>query len=88
MAAWVAPNRPDVRQVVLIAPAIEVAQMPWKLGDPALRLAVRFPDFIRQRPPLDTVPDREDGWTTHGFGQMLRLGGLPSNGRRGAPRLR
>ena len=74
MAAWVAQNRPDVRRVVVIAPAIELARLPWNLGRPVLRLAVRLPDMTRQRPRLDTVPDREDGWTTHGFGQMLRLG--------------
>jgi pimeloyl-ACP methyl ester carboxylesterase len=74
MAAWVAQNRPDVKRVVVIAPAIELARLPWKLGSPVLRLAVRLPNLTRQRARLDTVPDREDGWTTHGFGQMLRLG--------------
>ncbi len=74
MAAWVAQNRPDVRRVVVIAPAIELARLPWKLGSPVLRLAVRLPNVTRERQRLDTVPDREDGWTTHGFGQMLRLG--------------
>ncbi|HTI61867.1 MAG TPA: hypothetical protein VL524_00055, partial [Gemmatimonadaceae bacterium] len=54
--------------------AIELARLPWKLGSPVLRLAVRLPNLTRQRARLDTVPDREDGWTTHGFGQMLRLG--------------
>ena len=74
MAAWVAQNRPDAKRVVVIAPAIELARLPWKLGSPVLRLAVRLPDFTVQHPRLDTVPDREDGWTTHGFGEMLRLG--------------
>lgn len=74
MAAWVAQNRPDVRRVVVIAPAIELARLPWKLGSPVVRLAVRLPNLTRQRPRSDTIPDREDGWTTHGFGQMLRLG--------------
>ncbi|HTI64637.1 MAG TPA: alpha/beta fold hydrolase, partial [Gemmatimonadaceae bacterium] len=66
MAAWVAQNRPDVKRVVVIAPAIELARLPWKLGSPVLRLAVRLPNLTRQRARLDTVPDREDGWTTHG----------------------
>lgn len=74
MAAWVAQNRPDVARVVVIAPAIELARLPWKLGSPVSRLAVRLPNLTRQHPRPDTVPDREDGWTTHGFGQMLRLG--------------
>ena len=74
MAAWVAQNRPDVNRVVVIAPAIELARLPWKLGSPVLRLSVRLPNLTVQHPRLDTVPDREDGWTTHGFGQMLRLG--------------
>ena len=86
MAAWVAQNRPDVGRVVVIAPAIELARLPWKLGSPVSRLAVRLPNLTRQRPRLDTVPDREDGWTTHGFGQMLRLGlAVQRQARRTAP---
>ena len=89
MAAWVAQNRPDVRRVVAIAPAIELARLPWKLGSPVLRLAVRLPNYTRQRPRLDTVPDREDGWTTHGFGQMLRLGlAVERQARRAPPAVR
>lgn len=85
MAAWVAQNRPDVKRVVVIAPAIELARLPWKLGSPVLRLAVRLPDATVQHPRLDTVPDREDGWTTHGFGQMLRLGLAVERQARRAP---
>jgi pimeloyl-ACP methyl ester carboxylesterase len=85
MAAWVAQNRPDVSRVVVIAPAIELARLPWKLGSPVLRLAIRLPNFTRQVPRLDTVPDREDGWTTHGFGQMLRLGLAVERQARRAP---
>ena len=85
MAAWVAQNRPDVRRVVVIAPAIELARLPWKLGSPVLSLAVRLPNLTRQRPRSDTVPDREDGWTTHGFGQMLRLGLAVERQSRRAP---
>jgi esterase/lipase len=89
MAAWVAQNRPDVKRVVVIAPAIELARLPWKLGGPVLRLAVRLPNFTRQRARLDTVPDREDGWTTHGFGQMLRLGlAVERQARRTPPAVR
>ena len=85
MAAWVAQNRPDVKRVVVIAPAIELARLPWKLGSPVLRLAIRLPNVTRQLPRLDTVPDREDGWTTHGFGQMLRLGLAVERQARRAP---
>lgn len=73
MAAWVAQNRPDVKRAVVIAPAIELARLPWRLGTPVLRLSLRLPNLTRYYPRVDTVPDREDGWTTRGFGQMLRL---------------
>lgn len=85
MAAWVAQNRPDVRRVVVIAPAIELSRLPWRLGSPVLRLAVRLPNLTRQRQRPDTVPDRENGWTTHGFGQMLRLGLAVERQARRAP---
>lgn len=86
MAAWIAQNRPDVGRVVVIAPAIELARLPWKLGNPVSRLAVRLPNLTRQHPRPDTVPDREDGWTTHGFGQMLRLGlAVERQARKSAP---
>ena len=89
MAAWVAQNRPDVARVVVIAPAIELARLPWKLGSSVLRLAVRLPNFTRRASEPDTVPDRENGWTTHGYGQMLRLGlAVERQARRAPPAVR
>jgi esterase/lipase len=74
MAAWIAQFRPDVRRVVIIAPLIAVSHVPGALEVPALGLAIRFPNITHADPRDAQQPDRELGWSTHGVGQILRLG--------------
>jgi carboxylesterase len=74
MAVWVAQFRGDVRRVVIIAPLMGVSHVPSVLEIPVLSLAIRAPNITHADPPDAREPDRELGWTTHGVGQILRLG--------------
>jgi len=74
MAVWTAQFRGDVRRVVIIAPLMGVSHVPNVLEVPVLSLAIRAPNITHADPPDAREPDRELGWTTHGVGQILRLG--------------
>jgi pimeloyl-ACP methyl ester carboxylesterase len=74
MAAWIAQNRAYVSRVIIIAPLIAVSHVPRALEVPTVGVAIRFPDITHADPRDDRQPDRELGWSTHGVGQILRLG--------------
>jgi esterase/lipase len=74
MASWIAQNRADVRRVVIAAPVIAIAKVPRFLEGPARNLTVRLPNVTHADPIDARAPDREEGWTTHAVGQILRLG--------------
>lgn len=74
MALWIGQFRGDVRRVVIIAPLVAVSRVPSIVETPAIGLSIRLPE-ITHADPRDTLqPDRELGWSTHGVGQILRLG--------------
>ena len=74
MAAWIAQSRADVRRVIIIAPLIAVSHVPWALEVPVVAVALRFPEITHADPRDARQPDRELGWSTHGVGEILRLG--------------
>jgi pimeloyl-ACP methyl ester carboxylesterase len=74
MAAWIAQNRGDVRRAVIVAPLMAVSHVPPVFEVPAVGVALRFPDITHADPRDARQPDRELGWSTHGVGQILRLG--------------
>ncbi len=74
MAAWAGQYRPEVRRVVLIAPALELTHVPELLQRPLLNLGLRIPNVTRAEPRDTTTPDRNKGFTTRAIAQVLRLG--------------
>ncbi len=75
MAAWVGQYRPDVRRVVIIAPALEVTHVPSLLQGALINLDLRIPNVSHAQAVDTTEPDRNKGFATHAVGQILRLGG-------------
>jgi esterase/lipase len=74
MAAWIAQYRREVRRAVVIAPLLTLARVPALLATPFADITVRFPNYTDASPRNEQELDRELGWSTHGIGQMLRLG--------------
>jgi len=74
IAAWIGQYRPEVRRVVLVAPALEVTHVPSMLHGAVLRIALRVPNVTRASPHDSAAPDREPGWATHAVAQTLKLG--------------
>ena len=74
MALWLAQFRGDVHRVVIIAPLVAVARVPRIVETPAIGLSIRLPEITHADPRDSLQPDRELGWSTHGVGQILRLG--------------
>jgi esterase/lipase len=77
LAAWVAQHRSDVHRVVIIAPALELADMPSVLDIPLVNLSLMAPNvtYRSSRTPADTnAPDQERGFTSHAVAELLRLG--------------
>lgn len=77
MAAWVAQNRSDVDQAVLIAPAFTIARglrvRPSRL---VMHLLLTMPNVMTQRfrPFTGAVGHNYRGFATRGLGQVMRLG--------------
>ena len=84
LAAWIGEHRPEVRRVVMVAPALELAHIPSLLNWPLAKLASRLPNITYRAAPDSARPDRDPGFATHGVAQLLRLGWAV---RRGADRL-
>lgn len=74
MAAWLAQNRADVHRAVIVAPALEISGVPGMLEKPLMNFTLRIPDISRRSQTDTARPDRDEGITTRGFAQMLRLG--------------
>ncbi len=75
MAAWVGQYRPDVRRVVIIAPALEVTHVPSLLQGALINLDLRIPNVSHAQAADSSEPDRNKGFATHAVGQILRFGG-------------
>ncbi len=94
MAAWVAQERADVEQAVLIAPGLGLYLLPALLTRPATHLTLRMPNIFRWWDPIlkDRAPDPGYGYprySTHALAQMLRLGAaVRARARRNAPAVR
>jgi carboxylesterase len=73
LAAWTAQFRP-VSRVVIVAPALGLSHISTVLETPIMNLTLRVPNYSKKEGPDTLRPDRELGWSSHGVGQMLRLG--------------
>jgi carboxylesterase len=73
VAAWTAQFRP-VSRVVIVAPALGLSHISTVLETPIMNLTLRVPNYSKKEGPDTLRPDRELGWSSHGVGQMLRLG--------------
>jgi alpha-beta hydrolase superfamily lysophospholipase len=77
LAAWVAQNRDDVDQAVLIAPAFTIARgMGVRLSRLVMHLFLVMPNIMTQRfrPFTGAVGHNYHGFATRGLGQAMRLG--------------
>jgi carboxylesterase len=73
MAAWTAQFRP-VTRVVIVSPALGLSHVSTSAQTPLMNLTLRVPNYSWDDPPDTLRPERALGWSTHGVGQMLRLG--------------
>ena len=77
IAAWVAQNRPDVEQVVLIAPAFTISRgLDVGISRFAMYLLLLLPNIMTQRfrPFTGALGHNYHGFATRGLGQAMRLG--------------
>jgi alpha-beta hydrolase superfamily lysophospholipase len=77
MAAWVAQNRSDVDQTVLIAPAFTIARgLGERLSRFVMYVFLVMPNLMTQRfrPFTGALGHNYHGFATRGLGQMMRLG--------------
>ncbi|HTR79187.1 MAG TPA: alpha/beta fold hydrolase [Gemmatimonadaceae bacterium] len=74
LAAWIAQHRSDVRRAVIIAPALELANMPSVFDIPLVNLSLLAPNVTHHAPRDSTAPDQEPGFSSHAVAEMLRLG--------------
>ena len=74
MAAWMGQHRPEVRRVVMIAPAFEAGRIPSRLQRFMINLTERLPNVTRSAAPDTAHPDRNPGFATHALAEVLRLG--------------
>lgn len=74
MAAWMGQHRPEVRRVVMIAPAFEAGRVPSRLEGLLINLTERLPNVTRRSAPDSARPDRNPGFATHAIAEVLRLG--------------
>ena len=87
MAGWIGQHRPEVRRVVMIAPAFEAARIPSRLEGYLINLAERLPNVTRRSRPDSARPDRNPGFATHALAEVLRLGAAVHDAAaRAAPR--
>jgi esterase/lipase len=73
-AAWMGQHRPEVRRVVMIAPAFEAGRVPSRLEGLLINLTERLPNVTRRSAPDSARPDRNPGFATHALAEVLRLG--------------
>ena len=74
MAAGMGQHRPEVRRVVMIAPAFEAGRVPSRLEGLLINLTERLPNVTRRSAPDSARPDRNPGFATHALAEVLRLG--------------
>src|SRR5678816_196626 len=74
MAGWIGQHRPEVRRVVMIAPAFEAGRVPSRLEGLLINLTERLPNVTRRSAPDSARPDRNPGFATHALAEVLRLG--------------
>ena len=74
VAAWTGQYRPEVRRIVLIAPALAPSHVPRRLERAVVRVALRVPNVRRSEPRDSSEPDRLPGWATHAVAQTFILG--------------
>jgi carboxylesterase len=74
LALWSAEHRPEVKRVVVVAPALEAAHIPSVLERPLVNLGAHVPNVSRRATADSARPDRDPGFATHGLAAVLRLG--------------
>jgi esterase/lipase len=74
LAAWIAQHRGDVRQVVIVSPAIALSRLPRILEDPAMQTLARLPNVNIGASADTTKPQVYAGFSTRAVAQTMRLG--------------
>ncbi len=80
MAAWIAQNRADIDRAVIIAPLIDIRQIPPQLEKPFTNLALTVPnlsiwwDGQYKAASPDSPPYAYPRYSTRAIGEILRLG--------------
>ena len=74
LGAWIGEHRPQVRRVVMVAPAFQLAHVPSLLERGLVNVASHLPNLTRRASPDSGRPDREPGVATRAVAQVLRLG--------------
>ena len=74
LAAWVAQHRSEVRNVVIVSPAIALSRLPRVLEDPAMQTLARLPNLNVGASADTTKPQVYAGFSTRAVAQTMRLG--------------
>jgi esterase/lipase len=74
LAAWVAQHRGEVRNVVIVSPAIALSRLPRMLEDPARQTLARLPNVNVGASADTTKPQVYAGFSTRAVAQTMRLG--------------
>lgn len=74
VAAWVAQHRGEVRNVVIVSPAIAFSRLPRALEDPAMQTLARLPNLNIGAAEDTTRPQVYAGFSTRAVAQTMRLG--------------
>ena len=80
MATWLAQERADLDQVVLIAPSLGIGVIPRILNRPLTHLMLQVPDFFLWWDPINkednplSMPYSYTRYPTHALFEILRLG--------------
>lgn len=74
VAAWIAENRPEVKRIVVIAPALRLARLPSLLDAPAMNFMSRIPNITIHQQGDSTRKHAYFGVSTRALGHMLQFG--------------
>lgn len=89
VAAWIAQHRPDVRRVLVIAPALSLGKTPRPLDAPLMNVLERVPNVTIRKDADPTRPHAYFGVSSRAVGEMLRFGtSVVQDATRGAPAVR
>jgi carboxylesterase len=89
VAAWIAHHRPDVRRVLVVAPALSLGKTPRPLDAPLMNVLERVPNITIRKEPDTSRMHAYFGVSSRAVGEMLRFGtSVVEDAKRGAPVVR